>query len=302
VVIQHLRYAVAAEEQGSFRKAAMALDLRQSTLSRSIQQLESKIGVAIFNRSSGGVRATTCGRDFLRGARSIVEQIDLLIATAQSKARGEAGWLAIGFYTSLSAGNLRAVVMAYSQRFPHVELRMVEGSRKCLMTAQRSGIVDVVIVAGEEPFEGSKSVALWSERILIALPDDHPLAAKETVNWTDLGSEVVLLSNRDAGPELQNMLMAKLMLSGNRPNISRHDVSRAGLMGLIGARLGVSLVTEAAVGAKLNGLVYRELRDGSGPALQAYAAYWREDNENPALANFLKLLGERYPLAAIAGS
>lgn len=296
VALQHLRHALTAADQGSFRKAAEALDLRQSTLSRSIRQLESAIGIAIFERSSGGVRATPSGREFLLGARWIVEQVNVLITAARSKARGEAGRLAIGFYTSLSAGNLRATLMDYAQRFPRVELNMVESSRMRLLTALRNGVVDVAIVAGEAPLDGSNSVALWSERVLIALPADHQLAAKEIINWTDLRKEPVLLSSRDPGPELQDILTAKLVLSGDRPRIMHHDVSRAGLMGLIGASLGVGLVTEAAVGARLNGLVYRELRDGTGPVTQIFAAHWRSDNDNPALSRFLKLLAERYPL------
>jgi len=118
IALQHLRYAVSAAEHGSFRRAAEALLLRQSTLSRCIRQLEETIGMTVFERSSGGVRATPAGQDFLRTARSILEQVDALMTTAQSTGRGEAGRLAVGFYTSLSAGNLRASLMDIGQRFP----------------------------------------------------------------------------------------------------------------------------------------------------------------------------------------
>jgi DNA-binding transcriptional LysR family regulator len=59
--------------------------------------------------------------------------------------------------------------------------------------------------------------------------------------------------------------------------------------------LAVSLVTESDVGASLSGLTYRELRDGTGPSWVGYSAHWRADNDNPVLAGFLKILGERYP-------
>ena len=61
---QHLRYAVAAADHGSFRRAADALMVRQSTLSRCIRQLEESIGMIVFERSSGGVRATQAGQKF----------------------------------------------------------------------------------------------------------------------------------------------------------------------------------------------------------------------------------------------
>jgi DNA-binding transcriptional LysR family regulator len=70
VALQHLRYAVISAEYGSFRRAAEALLMRQSTLSRCIRQLEESIGVTVFERSSGGVCATTAGGNLLRTARS----------------------------------------------------------------------------------------------------------------------------------------------------------------------------------------------------------------------------------------
>lgn len=59
--------------------------------------------------------------------------------------------------------------------------------------------------------------------------------------------------------------------------------------------LGISLVLESDMGANFAGLVYREIRDGTGPSRIGFSAVWRGDNENPALANFLKILSERYP-------
>jgi DNA-binding transcriptional LysR family regulator len=85
VDLQHLRYAVAAADHGSFRRAAEVLLLQQSTLSRCISQLEHSIGMTIFERFSGGVRATTAGRHFLRTARSIVEQMDSLVNSAAKR-------------------------------------------------------------------------------------------------------------------------------------------------------------------------------------------------------------------------
>ena len=82
--LQNLRYALTAADYGSFRRAAEALLLRQSTLSRCVRQLEESIGMAVFERSSGGVRATQAGRQFLRSAHSILEQVEALAARTHS--------------------------------------------------------------------------------------------------------------------------------------------------------------------------------------------------------------------------
>jgi DNA-binding transcriptional LysR family regulator len=136
VDLVHLRSAVAAADHGSFRRAAEARLLRQSTLSRSVRQFEERIEMIVFERSSGGVRATQAGRDFLRMVRSILERMGTLVAITHSTGRGEAGRLAIGFYTSLSAGNLGAPLIDYAYPFPRVE-RSVACGRACKAATRR---------------------------------------------------------------------------------------------------------------------------------------------------------------------
>jgi DNA-binding transcriptional LysR family regulator len=136
---------------------------------------------------------------------------------------------------------------------------------------------------------------LWSERTLVALPEGHPLADREAVYWTDLRNETLLLSHYDLGREFEDLLLSKLVSPEDRPRIERHDVSRGIIKSLVSLGFGVSLVTESDIGASFSGLIYRNVRDGAGPSRIGYSAHWRADNDNPALASFLKLLGKRYP-------
>ena len=295
VDLVHLRYAVAAEDYGSFRQAAEAFLLRQSTLSRSVRQMEERLGITVFERFSGGVRATPAGRDFLRSARSILEQIDALVTGARRAGRGEVGRLAIGFYTSLSAGNLRATLLEYAHRFPQMEINLMESSRARLAAALRRRELDIAIVTGGKPLLESQAISLWSERILIALPEGHRLASCDSILWTDLSGETLLVSRHDPGPEIQNLLLTKLASPADWPRAVRHDANRENIKSLVGAGLGVSLVAESDIGAGVSGLIYRDLRDGTGPARVDYSAHWRAENDNPALAGFLRLLRERYP-------
>jgi DNA-binding transcriptional LysR family regulator len=287
--LDQLQHAITAADYGSFRQAAEVLSIKQSTISRSIQLLEHSFGANIFERSSGGVRATPAGRYFLRVARSIVEQLDALAAT------GEAGRLAVGFCTSLAAGNLRASLLDLLQKFPHIELATVERRRAHLVAALRNGVLDILILTGGTPFQSTSRKTLWNERVLVVLPAEHPLAEREVIYWTDLRDETVILSHYDPGREIEDLLVSKLVSPDDRPKIERHDISRGIVKSLVTMKVGISLVLESDAGATLSGLVYRELRDGSGPSVLSYSAYWQKDNENPALETFLKLLSERYP-------
>lgn len=295
--LQQLRFAVTAADIGSFRQAADALRIRQSQLSRRVRQLEHSIGIAVFVRSSGGVKPTSEGREFLRTARTILEQVDALVTSAKGTKRGEAARLAVGFCTSLSTGNLRDTLLDFTVHTPHIELVTVERSRTRLTTALRNGTLDILILIGTLPLPQSQTLPLWSERILVALPEDHSLTTRDIVLWSELQNQTVLLSQYDSGHELEDVLISQLPSPWDRPQITRHDVSRSIIKSLVTMGLGISLVMESDVGAKSSGLVYRELSDGIRPRHLNFSAHWRGDNENPALHGFLKLLAERYPSA-----
>lgn len=293
--LQHLRLAVVACDCGSFRRAAEALSIKHNVLSRSIGQLEYLVGASLFERSSGGIKPTLAGRAVLRIARLILEQVDMLVDTGRSGGRGDTGHLVIGFYTSMSTGNLRATIGEFKKLLPQLQLATMERSRSRLMTALRNGTADAVVSPGRLPSKETKSMLLWSERILISLPQDHFLAAREIIYWTDLRSEKILLSEYDPGRELEDLLISKLLLPDDRPRVERHDVSRGIIKSLTSMGMGLSLVMESDIGVSFAGLVYRELQDGAGPSRVDFYAHWRDENENPALKRFLNLLAERYP-------
>ena len=115
------------------------------------------------------------------------------------------------------------------------------------------------------------------------------------VYWIDLKGETLLISRQDPGPEIQELVLTKLASPGDRPKVVCHDASWGNIKSLVGAGFGVSLFRESDVGANFSGLIYRELSDGMGPSWVGYSAHWRADNDNPALASLLKILGERYP-------
>ena len=297
--LQHLRFAVVAADHGSFRQAAEFLSIKQSTLSRSVRSFEHSIGVPVFERGSGGIKLTRAGRSVLRTARTILEEFNTLIATARANGCGAAGRLGIGFCTSLSVGNLRATLLEFKERAPNVELATAEKSRARLSRMLRNGTLDLLIVTGDANLQDCKSLPLWSERILVTLSKDHPLSKREALYWTDLRGETVLLNRHDPGPDIENLLHSKLLSVEDRPKIESHDVSRGAIKALVSMRMGISLVLESDLGAILPSPLYRELRDGTGPSRLNFSAFWRADNENPALDSFLKLLRERYPSPSV---
>jgi DNA-binding transcriptional LysR family regulator len=205
------------------------------------------------------------------------------------------GQLTVGFYTSLSTGNLRSCLIEFHGRFPDIQLDMVEGPRERLYSGILDARIDIAIVTGEIGNSPGKSKTLWNERIMVALPDKHRLAASSIVYWTDMRDETFLFSSHDPGPEMQDILLAKLPSAGKRPKLMNYDVDCEKIKCAVRAGFGLSLTCEAGAAAGFPGVVYREVRDGHGPSQISYTAHWNTDNPNPALKRFIALLEERHP-------
>jgi DNA-binding transcriptional LysR family regulator len=289
--LKQLRHAVAAADYGSFRQAAEALNIKQSTLSRSILQLEHATSIRLFERSPGGVAVSHSGSDFIRMAKAVLEQINEFDLFKAIPSRGEV--LRIGFCTSLSAGGLRANLLEFHSRFPEFRLEMLERRRSRLSMRLQHGTLDIIIAPGKLPFE-CKRIALWSERVLIALPDSHRLSSRDVIYWTDLSSETLLMSQYDPYWEFEDLITSKLLSPEDRPNLERHDVSRSILKSLISMKLGLGLMLESDVGVRVPSIVFKELRDGAGATRVEFSAFWQDSNKNSALTKFLHLLQERY--------
>jgi DNA-binding transcriptional LysR family regulator len=214
IELRQLRYLIAAAEAGSFSRAARNLNIKQATLSRHILQTEKRLGMALFDRKTRGATLTGDGAAYLRIARRIMKEWNELNAWVSATINGHTGKLAVGFYTSFSAGNLRATLGEFSDRFPEVRVRGFERDRDMLLAGIESGLLDIAIMIGEAPYRGLMSRPFWSERMLVVMPEGHSLAEQERIHWTDLTGERFLLTERDPGPETRNILLGKLGMPG----------------------------------------------------------------------------------------
>ena len=90
------------------------------------------------------------------------------------------------------------------------------------------------------------------------------------------------------------MLAARLTEQGYRPNIIVQDTSLESVLSIVAIGRFITILTDSSLGVTWPGLQFREIYEQSGTARLEYLLYWREDNDNPALQRFFKLINERY--------
>lgn len=301
IELRKLRYLIAAAEAGSFSRAARNLNIKQATLSRHILEIEQRLGITMFDRGTRGATLTSNGKSYLAIARRIVTEFEELNAWVREAGYGNAGRLAVGFYTSVTAGNLRATLTGFSERFQNVRVRGFERNRQRLLEGIENGLLDIVIMIGETQYANLRSRPFWSERILVAMPESHPLASRERIYWMDLTNERFLLTERDPGPEMRNMLLSKLWMPGYTPEIDMDDISRDTVLSVIALGSHISVVAESALGIQVPGVVFRAVHESNGHIRIGFSGYWREDNDNATLHRFLDFVAERYSLSPLSG-
>ena len=295
IEIRQLRYAVMTADAQSFTRAAAALNVKQSTLSRRVMDLELRLGVKLFERSTRGAEPTENGKVFLEAARRIVTDVDNLRTTARAVSYGEQGRLAVGYSSSLTAGNLRHAFSDYLTRYPDVQFDGVEAGPDKLLNCLQSRTIDVAVAPSDIGEDGISSRSIWSERLMVALPDGHKLLEGDRIYWTDLRREVFVLPGGGIGPITSNLLAARLTEQGYRPNIIVQDTSLESVLSIVPIGRFITILTDSSLGVTWPGLQFREIYEQSGTARLEYSLYWREDNDNPALQRFFKLINERYP-------
>ena len=257
--------------------------------------MEVRLGIKLFERSTRGAEVTENGRVFIEQARRIVTDIDNLKTTARNVSYGLQGRLAVGYCAPLMSGNLKLAFSDYLTRFPDVQFDGIEAGPEKLLHGLQSQTMDVAVapIGLSEP--GLMTKRLWSERLFAALFEGSALLEKERIYWQDLRREVFVVSRNGLGPILGNLISARVTEQGFRPAIIYQDTSQESVLSMIAAKRFISIATEASQGAAWQDLHFCEIYDANGPARLEYALYWRQDNENPALKRFFKLIEERYP-------
>ncbi len=278
-----LEQALLVLDNGSFRKAADLLGVRPSVVSRRVRALEDGIGVSLFQRQSQGTQPTIVGRRLLTRSRAIIADVESLLRAAQSSGIGEEGALRLGIVASIASGFSRGLLVSFVRSYPELDYVVVEGSAREHIAAVRALRLDFTFVAGMPLCPGCEVEELWHERILVALPEAHPLVSSDEIAWEQLSLERFIVSRVDPGPEIQDYIVRGLAELGRHPIVQQMAVQRETLLALVGIGHGLSLVGEAEAGVAYPGVAFRPLDHEHIP----FSLVWSSQNDNPVFRRFL---------------
>ncbi|NRF65964.1 LysR family transcriptional regulator [Aquincola sp. S2] len=244
VTLRQFRYFVAVAETGSVAAASRMLAIAQSALTKSLGELESELGSALFVRSSRGMTLTPQGHRFLGSARKVIGAVaDAVRLHAEETSAGVTGTLSIGV-TSLVAGYYLSELLSRFRRLcPGVQVLVTEETPPFLEHLLINGEVDVAIMVCSALGEPQALLVevLTRSANRVWLPSNHVLAEQEELTLADCATQDQVVLEADRIDELMARVWARHYL---KPHVLLRTSSLEAVRSLVGAGAGIAVLPD----------------------------------------------------------
>jgi DNA-binding transcriptional LysR family regulator len=286
--LRHLRYFVAVAEELHFGHAARRLNTSQPSLSQQVRDLERELKVDLFLRTKRRVALTPAGQRFLVEARGILASTERAAGLAREAERGESLRLAVGISPETDWLFLGRALRRFAEHAPLVHILFLNLTPEAQVNALRAGQIDVGFVGLPLEAEGMATEATSRARLVVALPDKHPMARGDEIRLEDLSKESYVLWPRHLAPGTYDQLLSIFRQAGFGPPIAMEGglPSTRTVLGMVAAGLTIALVDPALEQVAASGVVFRRLA-GRGIYTEKGVIYRRSDPSS-LLASFLQ--------------
>lgn len=245
--LRDLKYLIALADLRHFGKAADACFVSQPTLSTQVRKLEEELGVTLVERAPRKVMLTPTGQDVVQRARRIVADVEQMREAARRSKDPESGSLRLGVFPTLGPYLLPHVVPHLRERFPQLELLLVEEKSDVLLQRLREGRLDAALLALPVHDEQLHAEFLFDEPFVLAAPRGHELTSRASLDVDELSDETLLLL--EDGHCLRDQALDVCRLSGAHEKSGFRATSLETLRQMVAAGVGVTLLPALSVHA-----------------------------------------------------
>jgi DNA-binding transcriptional LysR family regulator len=245
VELRQLRIFVVLARELHFGRAAAVLRVAQPALSQQIRKLETRVGFALFHRTSRKVALTDAGAVLLESARRALSEIERAVEAGRQVTTGEVGTLSIGYVATAMVTVLPDAIRRFRQRHPRVRLLLKEIRSAMQPEAFASGAIDLGFssdVPTDAPIDAQE---VWRDSLVALLPSAHPAAKRSRLKVSALASAPFVLFPRAQAPNLYDMIVGLCRANRFDPVIAQEAQSWHAIASLVAAGLGVSIAPES---------------------------------------------------------
>jgi DNA-binding transcriptional LysR family regulator len=217
----------------------------QPAISRQIALLEQETGTPLLERRPDGARLTDAGELLARHAEGILARLQDAEDELGELLGLQSGRLRMSTISSAAATIMPLAIGEFRKQLPGVELSVALVDPAGILAVLRTGELDLALTNDDSHFDlpDIDAIHLFEEPMLIALPADHPLAHRATLNLADLAGERWMLGTTTACPDASRFIQA-CHSAGFDPQIAFHNDDYTAILGFVAAGVGVAPVPE----------------------------------------------------------
>lgn len=279
-LIRHLWLFLAVAEEQNFGRAAKRLGMSQPPLSEQIQVLEHALKVKLFDRSRRGATLTPVGAAILPAVRKFAEQLERLELAVEEAVAGQTGMLTIGAISTAMFDVLPGLIEQLKHAYPQLTVSVREIDSVEAVPALESGDIDLAFARLDGDLGHTiRSLPLLEDRLMVALPGDHPLASRSRISLASLANEPLVMFSRKVSPVYFDNLIATCRASGFSPRVLHEVRSVASQIAFVSYGQGIALVPAALKKLAPDNVVFRPLSQQLNVVTTAVA--WNAERSNP---------------------
>ena len=226
-------------ECGSFTKAAEILNYSQSGISRMIHDLEKEWKVLLLERSRGGVRLTSDGLKLLPYAENVCREYEKLQMQVDELNGLKSGLIRIGAFSSVASQWLPNIIREFQKDYPDIDYELLLGDYTEIEEWILEGRVDCGFLRLPVHAE-LETIFLEQDRLLVVLPEGHPLAECEKFPVNALVEEPFMLLEKGARAEVSDIFEK----CGLTPKVHFTTWDDYAIMAMVESGLGISILPE----------------------------------------------------------
>ncbi|QFR97963.1 LysR family transcriptional regulator [Streptomyces tsukubensis] len=226
-------------------RAAHAMRVPQSTLSRALVRLEQDLGVGLFARRGRTVSLTPAGRTFLASVERALAEVERAAEEVRADADPASGKVAFGFLHTLGSETVPGLIRAFRTDHPRVRFSLVQNYGEAMIERLRAGELDLCLTSPVPDAPDLAARRIDEQRLRLVVPEDHRLAGRGGVRLAEAADETFV--TLEPGYGLRRITDALCAEAGFRPRIAFEGEEAETLRGLVAAGLGVALLPPPAV-------------------------------------------------------
>lgn len=226
-------------ELGSFTKAAQELGYTQSSISQMVASLESELSIKLLNRSRTGVKLTIEGTELYPFIERAILQYQAMLEKSKEIKGLDTGIIRVGTISSITCHWMPQLMKDFQKLYPNVQFIFHQGDYSSIQEWIKIGAVDFGFIT-PPAVTGLETIHIKDGEMLAILPENHPLASRDSVRLSELTSDPYILMEEGHYSEPLNAFRA----AGLTPDIKYTIHDDYAIMTMVEAGLGISIMAE----------------------------------------------------------